>query len=140
MKSCTQCEPQEIAGIEPLVTWKSRNFDLKVKERVTVGISSLSASLSSISAATGTQSVVWSQASPIETTTSSSGRPITCLPVQLYRRPKAISFVPLDGGKDILCGCLLCQCRNLGSSDPEYLGVQQVYTPKNFRCDLRHGP
>lgn len=100
---CTVCEPHEIDDIKPLLTCKSRNFDLKVKERVMVGISSISALISSILAATGTQSVVWSQGSgllPLRLYTSSLGKTIICLLVQAYRRLKAISFVPLDGGKE----------------------------------------
>lgn len=98
---CTVCEPHEIDDIKPLLTCKSRNFDLKVKERVMVGIFfNISFNIFHISCYRDSigcvEPGVW--ASPIET--SSLGKTIICLLVQAYRRLKAISFVPLDGGKE----------------------------------------
>lgn len=141
---CTVCEPHEIDDIKPLLTCKSRNFDLKVKERVMVGISSISALISSILAATGTQSVVWSQGSgllPLRLYTSSLGKTIICLLVQAYRRLKAISFVPLDGGKENQASVVVSSV-NAETWVPQTqntLGCDRSIPQRTYRCDLKHG-
>lgn len=144
MKSFVQCEPHETDDIKPLLTCKSRNFDLKVNERVMVGISSISALISSISAATGTQSVVWSQGSgllPLGLYTSSLGKTIICLLVQAYRRLKAISFVLLDGGKENQASVVVSSV-NAETWVPQTqntLRCGRSIPQKTYRCDLKHG-
>lgn len=139
---CTVCEPHEIDDIKPLLTCKSRNFDLKVKERVMVGIFfNISFNIFHISCYRDSigcvEPGVW--ASPIETLHQQLGKD-NHLPAGPGLQETQGHFICPSGRwqrEPGLCGCLLVNAEVPQTQST--LGCDRSIPQRTYRCDLKHG-